>query len=65
LVEKLQLISPYLTRFLYNARISYVTARTRRDFGSSRFGLKDLSSNRFGLVEELSLKPLVKLIRTL
>jgi hypothetical protein len=35
--EKARSISPYLTGFLYNARISYVMARTRWDLGSIRF----------------------------
>jgi Na+/citrate or Na+/malate symporter len=48
LVEKAQLISRSLTRFLYNASISYVMARTRLDIGSYRFGLvEDLSFTVF------------------
>jgi hypothetical protein len=37
LVEKARSISHYFTRFLNNARILYVMARTRRDVGSNRF----------------------------
>jgi hypothetical protein len=52
LVETAQLISQYLTRFLYNARIAHVMARTRPDLGS----------NRLGLEEDLKLVLLVKLV---
>jgi hypothetical protein len=39
LVEKPWLLSRYLTRWIYDARILYVVARTRRDFSSYRLGL--------------------------
>jgi hypothetical protein len=38
-VQHLHLISQSLTRFLYNARILNVMARSRRDLGSSRLWL--------------------------
>jgi hypothetical protein len=49
------LISRCLTQFLYNTRILNVMARTRRDFGSSRFWL----------VEYLFLVRFEKMISTL
>jgi hypothetical protein len=51
MVEKPRLISKYLTRWVYNAIMLYVMARTRPDLGS----------NRFGLVEDLYLLYLQRL----
>jgi hypothetical protein len=41
LVEKPQWISRYVTRFLYNASISYVMAKTKWDLSLNRFSLAD------------------------
>jgi hypothetical protein len=55
LVERAQLICQYFSRFLYNARIAYVMARTR----------PGVNLNRLGLLEDLSFIVFSKNIQSL